>query len=536
MPASVLIPAAGLGERISRFSLGFPKPLLTYGGWPIISHIVRQYASEEIVIGVGHGADLIRQTVELLHSKDVASGRIRLFETTSHLDGRGLRGTLLDAESSVTNEQLIFHAVDTLVPTWRPEQRQELLGMERPTAVAARVKFPGDYRVITESNCIGERRWTRRGDLAYAGLSTFPSTSAFFDSLKKDETATESEVLQDLGANVLELDGWSWIDCGNPAELEAFSNQERHIANVLPKFGEVLWIDDEQMMCVVKGSLDANFIKERTRRASQELAGFVPEILSESKNFYSYRFCEGETLASLLDEDEADLSALRDFLQEFWGKIDPNPLFDGEWEEFYRGKTESRLLKVPSEYRAQERTINGIFCPSIDSLVEAVNWAEFARIRTARVHGDLHPENILVSESGITLLDWRQGFDRAVAQDFRYDLFKLLHGSLLRHESISNGDFELAQGASGTLLKIDRGPQYVELGKMALEICEEHGVRTDELLLGTGLIFLNIAPLHDPPEYSLWLMHLGQFLASMALSDHATSHNTFLRILQLEEF
>lgn len=519
MTLTVLIPAAGRGQRVVDYTQGFPKPLTTYCGLPILSHLIRQYPEGQLLIGVGHQASLIAEVLEIFHEGDLNSGRLRLFETTSHEDGRGLRGTLLDAGEHVMGGQLVFHAVDTMCPSWTEAEAKSLLAGDSPTALVARSSTSGEYRTVTAFRKVGQREIVSTGTPVYIGISLFPSAEEFFERLQRLPSGTESEVLQELDATAKDLPRGPWIDLGNAEVTNKLLGHEGHDVNVLPKWGELLWLDPKVSGLVVKGNLDEDFIRQRVRRAENELAGFVPPIMKESKHFYAYEFSPGNTFASRLDSNSADLESFQNFLEGFWrsGKRENKP--NQQWKDFYERKTYRR---VQGQLRGQSevsRVINGLNCPSVQTLLGEVDWRRLAHIIPATVHGDLHPENILTDGHSYTLLDWRQGFDGADDHDLKYDLFKLLHGCFLRHESIAADKYSVKSTWGRYEISIERPPQYNELAQKVQDIGLELDVPVEELILGTGLIFLNIAPLHNPPEYSNWLFLLGHMLLATSLRE-----------------
>ena len=77
-------------------------------------------------------------------------------------------------------------------------------------------------------------------------------------------------------------------------------------------------------------------------------------------------------------------------------------------------------------------TINGNIVPPISELLNLVDWDNLSSGIPTRFHGDLHFENILISETGnFSLLDWRQDFAGLQEYgDLYYDLAKLLHGMI----------------------------------------------------------------------------------------------------------
>ena len=65
---TVVIPAAGLGSRLSEFTKNYSKAMCTLGEKPVISHIIDKFTDkDEIIILLGYKGDLLRQVVEACH-------------------------------------------------------------------------------------------------------------------------------------------------------------------------------------------------------------------------------------------------------------------------------------------------------------------------------------------------------------------------------------------------------------------------------------------------------------------------------------
>ena len=100
------------------------------------------------------------------------------------------------------------------------------------------------------------------------------------------------------------------------------------------------------------------------------------------------------------------------------------------------------------QYIDRYETINGNTIPPVREMLNTIDWASFAKSSIpARFHGDLHFENILISETGnFTLLDWRQDFAGMTDfGDLYYDLAKLLHGMIVSHRLVNQGLFSIVE-------------------------------------------------------------------------------------------
>ena len=134
-------------------------------------------------------------------------------------------------------------------------------------------------------------------------------------------------------------------------------------------------------------------------------------------------------------------------------------------------------------------------------------------------HGDFHFENIILHESGFTLLDWRQDFgDSDEHGDIYYDLGKLLHGLIINHQIIRDSLFTVEVRGSRVVFDFNRRNTLVECESILQEFVQENGYSWRKVKLVAALIFLNIAALHHYP-YSHLLYYLGKSMFARNLEN-----------------
>lgn len=534
---SVLIPSAGRGSRLREREILWPKPLVTFADQPVLMWIINQYPNAQVVVGLGYQAALIQQALEIWFPDRLSNKTLVTFKTESFRDGRGLAGTLLDAEPSIDGDQLIFHACDTVLEGWSLSVAQRLMERDGDFALAAAVTSQAEFRSLRNDGTLGDRQICDVGESAYTGVSGFLTSSRFFRQLRSLEGGTETDVLVANETRSVQIDGVSWYDVGSKEGLTVTQERFPSNFNILPKQKEIFWwrnAGNSEQTRVIKGHLDEDFISERVRRSEGDLKGFVPELDGSTDNFYSYKFVKGQTLASLLDKGEAPIDTLTDYLKSFWTDSRKRA-YDHQWLDFYKAKTYERVAPLLS--RASEvKSVNQLAVPELSGLVNSAPWEAFSNIVEGRAHGDLHPENIIVSANEIVMLDWRQGFTENDVCDIRYDLFKLMHGAFLRHESISRGDYSFTLATGSATIRISRPVQNLTYLEMVLDLAQWMRVTNDELLFGTGLIFLNIAVLHEPDVYQNWLLALGRMLCTAAMEQPTTTRDEVVQLYKSTGF
>ena len=70
MSYRVLIPTAGTGSRLGKFTAFINKSLVGIANRPTISHIIEQFPNDtEFVIALGHKGNLVREFLSLAYPK-----------------------------------------------------------------------------------------------------------------------------------------------------------------------------------------------------------------------------------------------------------------------------------------------------------------------------------------------------------------------------------------------------------------------------------------------------------------------------------
>ncbi len=310
-----------------------------------------------------------------------------------------------------------------------------------------------------------------------------------------------------------------WYDIGNVEQYRVALAELADFAN-LNKPDEAIYFHGSR---VFKFSTDSEFIRRRVERAAH-LAGCVPQVTAHTANFYVYNHVPGRLLA---DEPApaTDFAALLEWCNRtIWRPMrltqSAAHAFENTCFRFYYDKTMDRLDAFYSRHDFIDRAerINGDETPPLAALLERVDWPSLKRGVPVLFHGDLHLENILRTDGGFTLLDWRQGFgDEMRYGDLYYDLAKLLHGLIVNHEIIRSEQFtiehaersERSDRSTDVVFDFHRRHGLLACEALLRQYVDAQGLDWTRVLTLTALIYLNIAPLHHYP-YSHLLYYLGK--------------------------
>jgi thiamine kinase-like enzyme len=175
-------------------------------------------------------------------------------------------------------------------------------------------------------------------------------------------------------------------------------------------------------------------------------------------------------------------------------------------KEFYLNKSIQRrdlfISKYNSEYFNSEHEINGNRYKPMKEIFENIDFKQFENNPFYTLfHGDLQFDNVIYNETDNTFkyIDWRDCFGKNTdAGDVYYDLAKLYGGllvpyNLMKDESqiiFNEGSYSInySYPISKNLIKFKTNYEYWIL---------ENGYDLNKVKIITGLIYLNMSPLHD---------------------------------------
>jgi choline kinase len=513
MSYRVCIPTAGTGSRLGSLTKYVNKSLVGIANRPTLSHLVEQFPHDsEFVIALGHKGHLVREFLELAYPK-----RRFYFSDVSPFEGpgSGLGLSLLSCREHL-QQPFVFISCDTLV-------REAIPAPDTNWMAYAELSDITPYRTVEAKDGV-VARVCEKGEgkpgthHAYIGLAGIHDYQAFWASMVEGGNTAietgEAHGLRHLLDRKIAAHCMTWHDTGNPDALARTREiyQEPDAPTILEKANEAIWFVGDQ---VIKFSDDEKFIANRVQRVEQ-MSGFVPELTGSRPHMYRYVKAEGTILSDAVTLPL--FGRLLDYSERFWARTSLDApgrkAFQSRCLKFYREKTFERVALFFKNFSRQDGTesINGVPMPTVDRLLNAVDWNWLADGLAGRFHGDFHFENILWSPASerFVFLDWRQDFggDLAVG-DIYYDLAKLMHGLIVSHQLIAADRYSVDWKDNTIDFDLHR--------KQILVQCERHfekwlsakGYDTKKVRTLTALIYLNIAALHHYP-YSLLLLALGK--------------------------
>ena len=521
MSYRVCIPTAGTGSRLCDLTKFVNKSLVGIANRPTISHLIEQFPEEtEFVIALGHKGHLVREFLELAYpNRKFFYAEVQPFEGP----GSGLGLSLLACKQYL-QQSFIFISCDTLV-------KEDISAPDENWMAYAEIPDLQPYRTLAlkagQVSSICEKGEGKEGShQPYIGLAGIHDYQRFWASMEQGgDTAIQTGEAHGLRALLpnIKAHKFTWYDTGNKAALFYTRDiyKEDNAPNILEKANEAIWFVGDQ---VIKFSDDKTFIANRVSRV-QELKGFVPEVTGSKPHMYRYPKVDGKVLSEVVTLPLFE--QLLEHCKEFWIKkslsVEAATKFHQSCMRFYRDKTLERVDLFYKNFSKKDGTevINGVAMPTLELLLNKLDWDWLADGLPGRFHGDFHFENILWNshDGRFTFLDWRQDFGGDLSTgDIYYDFAKLLHGLIISHELIAGDFYSIEWGSNEINLDFHRKQILVECERKFGDWLEIEGYDKKKVWILTALVYLNIAALHHNP-YSQLLFALGKTMLKKELED-----------------
>jgi len=495
----VLITTSGTGSRLSSLTKYKNKSLIRVGEMPTLSHIIKMYPDDtEFIITLGYLGHLVRQYIEIAHSDTSVT-----FVDVDKYEGpdSSLLYSMFCAKNHLDTEPFIFHACDTItkISEFSIEDNW-LCGYPTTNNTQYRTFNTQKDGVITKLNEKGETK----SDYDYIGVCGIKDFKSFWDISEEilnvgegypsdydvilrmiNETISFSSVITD-----------TWHDVGNPESLREVNKNVLCSYRVLDKKDEDIYIVDNN---VIKFFSDETICNNRVERASK-LNGIVPEVVSRNNNFYSYEYQNGSVVSSIINRKI--FSDLLDWSKEnLWKPV----VDDGEYEQrcvsFYKDKSMSRLSAFCKNNNIVEEPeiINGKEIPTMFQMLTELDYESLHHYEPTQFHGDFILENIIMTDSGFTLIDWRQDFSGSTSYgDIYYDLAKLNHNLTFNHDHIIQGLYKYSVDSEVTV-DLSIPFRTIECREILKEFCSNESIPYSKIETLTSLVWLNMSALHEHP-------------------------------------
>lgn len=492
---AVLILAAGLGSRLRNLTKKINKALLPINNRAIISHIIDKFPKNyEFIIAIGYKGDVVEEYCKLSHPNHKFK-----FITIDNIDGEG-SGPGYSALQCKDYLQRPFYITtcDCLIDSPLPHLDGNWLGVY-PTA------FPEKYSTLKsddKQNIIDYKNKSIEGfESAFIGLGGIWDYNVFWNQLeiniKNGEIVSAFENPSEYPT--FKIKKLKWLDAGNLDDLNKTREYFKDTPLSLQKDNNEITYKEGDLF--IKFTPNKTVLENRVKRATV-LKNKIPSNLKSTSNFIYYNWEDGNTLYEI---DSFEIYTK--FLDELTNlKTYDLPEIAEYTNLFYVNKTEDRLNlflnKNNNDYYSLNHEVNGIKLPSMEHILNNIDLSLLNdTIFYKTFHGDLQFDNIIWNETKqqFTYIDWRESFGgNTDGGDIYYDLAKLYGGSIIPYNVMKNEDnITLIEGSYSVQYDYQVSTNLTKFKTYFENWIVENGYSLYKVKFITGLIFLNMSPLHD---------------------------------------
>ena len=537
---TVIIPAAGLGQRLMPVSSAVPKAMVPLAGQPLISLNVNQLARQGIrrfIIVVGQHGDQLRRYIERTYGDSSLSFS---FVEQTVLDGP-LGAVRLAQPLAGGGPQLIYLG-DTLC--------RDALEFDRDFVLAHPVEDQWRWCMAqpnadgTLCRLVDKPAGRTPADLALIGVYYFADSVLLRRCIEDVYAAAErlhgeyqlSSAIERYNAirPVEVRRAKDWFDCGS---IDRYITARRSI--IQSRHLNSVWVDDLGVLHKRSNGSD---------HLANEICWYltVPDAVHPlTPRIFSYSLAQDDTHIALEYVPVPTLAEIYLYANvhaevweyalgrvlDLWSRVFLSETVDEPARAekslaMYWEKTEARLAEAAAVLpdSGAPLALNGTSLPSWEEVrlrVRAAIERIAGRTCWSLIHGDLHFGNLLFDfNSGqLKMVDPRGAFgDVGCYGDARYDLAKLLHSFHGGYAHLAAGMFELSRDDAGYELRLYGGTDRSHLLACFKRWLDGAGIDFDEILLIEGLLFLSLVPLHaDDRDRQVAAYLTGLSLVSEAL-------------------
>jgi len=507
MHYDVIITCSGLGSRLKPITNYQNKALVKLGDKAIISHILDSYPKNcRFIITLGYLMDQVVDYIGINHPD------LNVEYVCAHpYDGEG--SSLLYSLSKtfhLLDKPFVYNACDTYID----DKKQ----FDSNTAIVSKTYISNQYRKYTKNI---EDVSANIGEFCYTGLCYIKDYKTFVNTTNEilrlnnySNNLSDAHVIEKMSMNFYETN--NWVDIGNFIALEQARKHFHSKICVLEKSDQETYLVNGKILKFFKNDQKVNQLYERSR----VLSGCVPKC-GKRGNYIFYDWISGETLSKVLNP-----KILNDFLtwceENLWiPTLNKDKDF---FKDFYIEKAKSRVLQYIEKNGdvltgSTHCRINFREVENIVELLDNIPVEYKNSVLNYRAHGDLVFENVIKTESGFKLIDWREGFEPCKGSDMLYDIAKMKHNLYFDHATIKNNGFFVKKMPHGAYL-FDPGtpPENIELAKQLDAWCAGRQINIRVVDLIVALIQLSSSALHVGEESHL-LFYMGWYNLNKALKN-----------------
>jgi len=514
---TVLILTSGIGSRLGEYTEYTNKSLVRVGDKFSICHIIDKYVLDNtrFVVTIGYKGDLVKEFLRVAYpNKEFEYAVVDKF----HGKGSSLGYSLLQARKYLQCPFTLY-CCDSIVIDVIPKSGPYNIIYVSKTNDAT------NYASICTSGeevaCLSDKGETKF-DYVYTGVCHIHDYEQYWTALQVrysadtyNENLGDIQVMSDLlksgvKFNFSVLD--RWFDTGNTRSYKKACEHFRCKYNVLYK--------KEESICFLENHVIKFFNNSRqnTDRVTRGRAfgNIAPNIIASTEHFFSMELVKGTILSEYYVHGEI-YRLLAWAKKNLWVNESISTEHSKTSLKFYKDKTFDRIEKLPSIGK-EANVINGIHTGCIKEALDMVDWPSLSTDTFYQFHGDFIMDNIIKTDAGYKLIDWRQDFGGNLhGGDMYYDLAKLRHNIIFNHRNIDSGLFTLDFVDDGVI--VDLKCNYFLMNQLGDfdRFVADNNLDLKKIKILTAIIWINMAPLHEK-NISKFLFYFGKYNLHLELS------------------
>lgn len=493
---AVLILAAGLGTRLGSLTKDINKAMLPINNKAIISHIIEKFPIDyEFVISLGYKGSELREYCELAHPNHKF-----IFVDVDKYEGvdSGPGYSTLMCKNYL-QRPFYFITADCIVDCKIPHLDGNWLGVNLTA-------YPEKYATLKTDidNNILELKYKNQNGFenAFIGLASIWDYEIFWKEL---ETNIKDGELVSAFENPKNYPSFKtkilkWFDTGNIDDLlKAREHFNDTPLSLYKNTGEIVY----KTTRFLKFNSNKSIIKNKSNRADI-LKNLIPDKFKNTDYFISYEWAPGKTLYEYdnIDIYKNFLNTLISNIKSSKVKNDNFKLFDSFYKEKTNQRIDNFIKRFGQEYFKQKFVINNKVHNTIETLLQKFDVKDFYTNPIYTLfHGDLQFANVLYNTDikKFIYLDWRESFGGSTdVGDVYYDLAKLYGGCIIPYDKMTDETFlKLEEGSTIINYEYSISDNLKEFKIFYENWLIDNGFDIKKVKLITGLIFLNMSPLHD---------------------------------------
>lgn len=512
----ICILTAGKGTRMGDLCKYINKALLPIKNKAIISHIIEYFPSNyEFVIALGYLGQQVHDYLVAAHpNKKLSFVNIQNFDGLG--SGPGL--SLLQCEPYLQEPfyympcDCILHDKIDNVPQGNWIGVNERNNEESHQYCNVSVKNGKVIDIVDKEKCGSDY-------FAFTAPLFVYDYKEFWSSLRNSSIIRgEHQISNGMKGLMKNSDLYAikmkWTNLG---DIDKFQKaQEIDNTYNFSKPDELIYFVNDR---VLKFFFDEKTVTNRIKRANLKSYIF-PKVIRSGNQFYYYTFFDGKVLYDCITPSL--FKQLLKWLDEkVWEhvNIETKQMYS-LCEDFYYKKTLTRIAQFQTKYPEYNfpPKVNNQDVLSIKDLIQKIPWKLLFNGIPSFIHGDLNFGNILYNEESnrFLLIDWRQDFAGIIEfGDLYYDLAKLLGGIIINYELVKKNLFTIDKDTQNITVNFNWDTK-IEHQKIFEEFIKSKQLDQNKIRLLTGLTYINMAPLHNPP-FNYGLMALGSLMISQEI-------------------